>query len=96
LSQYLARRRIDSELTVAIDRSALPPISTTCLESVGLDPEHPETKAMMVRAQEGPGDRPTLMPCCCCKGTGMVTPQRYAELLEHEPDVLDSDDLEEE
>jgi hypothetical protein len=83
-------------LTVAIDRSALPPISTTCLESVGLDPEHPETRAMMVRAQEGPGDRVTLMPCPACSGCGMVTPERRAELIERDAELVDSDELEEE
>jgi hypothetical protein len=80
-------KRKDSELTLRLDRSALPPISSTVLVAMGLDPEHPETRALMVRAQEGPGERETMMPCVCCSGSGMVTPSRYAELLEHETEV---------
>lgn len=91
MSEQFGPRRIDSELTIAFDRSVLAPISSHDLESVGADPEHPETRAMMVRAQEGPGDRPTLMPCPACSGCGMVTPLRRAELLEHDLDIEELD-----
>jgi hypothetical protein len=80
MNEMFGPRRIDSELTLAIDRSVLPPISTTALESVGLDPEHPESKDIT----SSDGDRITLMPCPTCAGCGMVTPERWSELVEPE------------
>lgn len=57
------------------------------LAALDLDPDHPETRALMARAQEGNQDAETLEPCpgpcraCPCCGNAlikMVTPSRAA------------------
>lgn len=62
-----------------------PRVSLRDLASLDLDPEHPETRALMARAQEGREDAETLEPCpgpcrsCpCCHGDRMVTPTKAA------------------
>lgn len=75
-------KRTSTEPTLVIDRGKLPPPSLRNLSELDLDPEHPETKDLMLRAQEGSADRETLEPCpicldCkCCGGLGMVSPSR--------------------
>jgi len=55
------------------------------IEALDLDPDHPETRALMARAQEGAQDAETMEPCpgpcrtCpCCHGARMVSPSRAA------------------
>lgn len=64
-----------------------PRVALRELQALDIDPEHPETKALMARAQEGNGDAETLEPCpgpcraCPCCGSSMVkmvTPSRAA------------------
>lgn len=77
-------KRLQSDLTVPIDRSKLPPVGVSQIRAMDLDPDHPETREMMVRAQEGREEAVTLEPCpacqgCrCCHGARVVTPTRAA------------------
>jgi hypothetical protein len=76
--------RRQSDTTVPIDRSQLPPISVRHLESVGIDPSHPETQELLAQNQEGSQDRETLvrcpacLRCALCRGEAMVSPARAA------------------
>jgi hypothetical protein len=79
------------ELTAVLPRNALPPPSAKSLSELDLDPEHPETKALMARAEEIADikERPTMQRCprlcptCpCCKGQGMVTPEEAEAYIE--------------
>jgi hypothetical protein len=67
-------KRYESELTVAIDRSKLPPISTSMLTAEDDDRTDRET---MVPC-------PACTPCRCCGGARMVSAAHAAE-LEPEP-----------
>ena len=81
-------KRTSTEPTLVIDRDKLPPPSLRDLAELDLDPEHPETRDLMVRAQAGNADRETLEPCpicidCkCCGGIGMVSPSRAASFAD--------------
>jgi hypothetical protein len=62
-----------------------PRVPLKSLASLDIDPNHPETIALMARAQEGNQDAETMEPCpgpcrtCpCCSGTRMVSPSRAA------------------
>lgn len=73
------------EMTAVIPRDQLPPISQSDVVALDLDPVHPETQEMLQRAQEGSGDRETMVRCpecatCpCCQSGGMTTFSRAAE-----------------
>ncbi len=76
-------QRKETSPTLVIDRSKLPPVSTRLLAD--LDPDHPETRALMVRAMNDHDEIETLIPCpgpcrdCpCCLGARMVTVARAA------------------
>ena len=87
------RYRSSMELTAVMPRNALPPPSVKNILELDLDPEHPETKALMARAEEIADikERPTMQrcplncpPCPCCKGQGMVMPEEAeAYIQEH-------------
>ena len=68
------KRTISQELTAVIPREELPPVSRSQVESMGLDPDHPETQDLVARSVDDAlvferDDRddwrttPTLVPC---------------------------------
>ena len=81
-------KRHSTEPTLVIDREKLPPPSVRDVSELDLDPDHPETRELMLRAQHGSRDRETMEPCpicvdCkCCGGIGMVSPSRAAVFAE--------------
>ena len=58
-------KRKESDRTIRIDRSLLPPISRPALDAIGLDPDHPESERM-IAADLDEDDVPTLSPCPAC------------------------------
>jgi hypothetical protein len=80
------RYRSSAEMTAVVPRDRLPPPSASMIAT--LDPSHPETREMLVRASDGHEEMETLIPCpgpcrtCeCCHGARMVTADRAAEYL---------------
>ncbi len=80
------RYRSSAEMTAVVPRDRLPPPSSALLSS--LDPNHPETRDLMLRASDGHEEMETLVPCpgpcrtCeCCHGARMVTADRAAEYM---------------
>lgn len=80
-------KRTSTEPTLVIPRDKLPPRAIRKLVEIDVDPEHPETRALLERAYMS-GDRDTLGPCpvcteCkCCKGLALVNARRAAEFEE--------------
>ena len=76
-------KRKESDLTLRIDRSLLPPISSPALAAVGVDPNHPESERL-IAADLDEDEGPTLVPCPNCEGCGIcgglhaVTPRAAA------------------
>lgn len=74
--------RKQSDLTVPIDRSQLPPISVSHVASIGLDTADPEVQALLAHNQDDRAEQETMVRCpaCAkcdlCKGASMVTPAR--------------------
>ena len=74
--------RKESDLTVPIDRSQLPPISASHVASLGLDTADPEVRALITHNQDDHEEQETMVRCpaCAkcelCKGSSMVTPAR--------------------
>lgn len=78
------RKNSSLEMTAVLPR---PPISMREVDALGLDPDHPETRALMLHAQAGNEAAETMEPCpgpcstcpCCGGHAGMVSPSRAAQ-----------------
>lgn len=100
MSDEPPRRRSSMEITLSIPRDQLPPISVRDIETLGLDPTHPETLEGLARGLLDTDPPPTLdrCPACedCgfCRGTGRVSQAQKTAYVEAARGALVEDDTE--